>query len=146
MTLTQLRQKFDAKKIRPAVEQAFNETSSVYVEFNRQQLREGRNKYGQLFVPYKNELYAEMKNKQNPLPGFGNADYILTGAFSHEIDAVIEGNDIVTTSHDQKTYKIEQREQAGGGDPSLIYGVNDENKALYIQETFKPVLKNILGI
>lgn len=145
-TLTDLRKKFDKAKIKPALEQAFNENAVAYADLNRKQLKLGKNKAGDTFGPYQDEFYATEKNKKNPLPGFGNPDYILTGDFAREIDAVLKGDTISVTSHDAKTYKIEQREFGLGGDPNLIFGVSSENKKVFQKQNFTPSVKKILDV
>jgi hypothetical protein len=57
----------------------------ILLDANIDQLKHGKRSTGEQIGTYKNESYARMKNRMNPLPGLDSVDLILTGAFARGI-------------------------------------------------------------
>lgn len=69
-----------------------NQTSQLIVD--------GLNKDGRNLKKYKKKEYSEFKNSMNPMPGLGNPDLKLTGAFLKALKLEIVNNkeyDIIST-------------------------------------------------
>lgn len=119
--------------------ESIEETQDEFIKLNKEQLLQGEKSTGESLGFYKNRQYAIRKNQLNPLPGLGVKDYKLTGKYYAGIILKIEGGKIVMTSQDEKTKWLEK-----GSDER--FGLNDENKSLYVEQSLHPVLiKKILN-
>lgn len=112
--------------------ESLDSTSETIADLNRQQLFEGKNAKGGQVGQYRNELYAEEKHRMNPVPGFGNVDLKLTGAFQSRITTNVFGETVITQSTDEKADELARKY----GDD--IYGLNPTFKARYQVETLGP--------
>src|SRR5690348_238105 len=81
------------------LEESIQETESGFIDLNTQQMYEGKNSDGGEIGAYRSEVYAEMKNQMNSLPGFGVPDLKLTGAFYEGYSLRIQGGEIEETSN-----------------------------------------------
>lgn len=89
---------------------------------NRAQLKKGQTAKGTKFKPYASDVYAMMKNRMNPLAGYGNPDLFLTGKFASEIKLVVNLKEGDMGSTDEKTARLE-----GMYGSDNIFGLNDES-------------------
>lgn len=74
---------------------------------NKEQLKEGFDKQGKRLREYRSDLYAQVKNRMNPLPGYGNPDLFKTGAFFEEFTLRVEQKFyFYMYSQDDKYYRL----------------------------------------
>lgn len=73
------------------------------VDEQRTQLKFGKRKDGKRIGKYKNPKYAAKKFAQNPLAGFGNMDWILTGDLSRALFVDVRSDAVIFDSADSKT-------------------------------------------
>jgi hypothetical protein len=106
-------------------------------ELNREQMyREGQTSTGAKLKRYKRERYARAKNRMNPLPGYGNPDFYVTGAFHRGITIQEQAGRIRITSTDRKTPFLLKR------DPE-VFGLTGENLNRYRKQLFPRIMRNI---
>lgn len=122
-------------------------TTDQVVELNQMQLTEGLNAKGDLlgatkpYRPYKMEdgrEYADFKNRINPVPGYGNPDLYLTGAFYEGMYGQVENDVLRIDSRDSKSNALQGKY---GRD---IFGLTEESKAHYVRVVLKPEAFNEL--
>ncbi|MFZ4754274.1 MAG: hypothetical protein ACOYLG_13095, partial [Chitinophagaceae bacterium] len=89
---------------------------------NRAQLKKGQTAKGTKFKPYASDNYASVKNRMNPIPGYGNPDLFVEGKFAAGIKLVVglDGGDMGST--DGKEARLEGMYGADN-----IFGLNDES-------------------
>lgn len=142
MALSSLINKFEKIKVIDIVRDAANNTAEDWAELNREQLLHGLNSQGQPVGEYRSPVYAEVKNRINPLPGFGVPDLKNTGAFHDAIFMRAKGGQVITSSSDWKLSVLEKKYGKS------ILGLNSEYKKLYIFGAFyndiKKQLSNVL--
>ena len=81
-TIKALYRRAQALNIDQVIETALDETvdkGEFFEDQLRKQLTAGFDKTGARLRPYKSRAYAAKKHSQNPLPGYGNPDYRLSG-------------------------------------------------------------------
>lgn len=138
MTIKALHTKISKVNTDQVVEDSMGEVSPLIADRQKDQMREGKNSKGAKIGRYRSPGYARMKNRMNPIPGFGVPDLLLTGAFYNEIFAEPRGNKLVISSTNEKIAKLEDR-----FGPE-IFGLNRNTKAELIREDLRPVfMKNI---
>ena len=113
---------------------SLDQTIDRIADLNREQLKQGITSTGGRLRPYRSRNYAIVKNQMNPLPGLGNPDFLVTGAFHAKIQAERFGDTIGVHSYDQKAESLEARDGA-----DKIYGLIPENHNLYVEEDLTPV-------
>lgn len=113
---------------------AVGKTTREMVMLNREQMAHGIRSDGKQIGRYRNSEYAIMKNALNPLPGLGNVDLILTGAFSDSFDIDVNGEDIDRIATDSKAESLIEKY----GDE--VFGLTDNNQEYYNEEVFYPEL------
>lgn len=136
MTFTELNQtinSFDADKV---VEDVYEETKEPLADLNAVQLLQGLSAKGKNLKSYASPLYAEMKNRMNPLPGYGNPDLRLTGAFYRGIYANIQGGSLSITSSDSKTTDLEKKY----GELNM-FGLSEKYRIEHVIENIDPAFK-----
>lgn len=103
-----------------------NENSAV--EMNRDQLLNGRDSLGEKLKEYVDDQYAELKQRMNPLPGYGTPDLKLTGDFHRgfylDISSIDDGN-FELGSTDEKTQELVDKYNES------IFGLDKENSELF---------------
>ena len=78
---------------------SIEENNRLFVQLNQAQLKKGITSKGTKIRPkYKSPRYAEIKNKQNPEPGFGTPDLFRTGEMFSQMDTVVFDKDYEITS------------------------------------------------
>jgi hypothetical protein len=117
-------------------DQALSDSSAGIADINAEQLSKGISATGQPFSPYRNEAYADFKHKKNPIPGYGNPDYMLTGSFARKIVARVSGDGFSITSTDEKTGELVNRDP---GNPP--FQLSEKFKAEALREVVMPAFK-----
>lgn len=133
MGVLKLIENFKKLNIDKVSSDAMNAKKEFVAESQREQLKQGISSVGGTLRKYRSAAYARKKNQMNPLPGFGNPDLKLTGAFYRGITASVEGGKIVVKSLDEKAQALEAKYNE-----DLIFGLYPEEKALFIAEHLKP--------
>lgn len=143
-TIKGLFNKVSALDIDKVTRDAMEETKDFIAQENVEQMNKGINAEDVKIGRYRNPVYAELKNLQNPLPGYGVPDLRLTGAFYQGIRTEISGDKVITTSNDPKTEKLIK--QYG----PKIFGLSDPYKREFLNDhlrpTFSEKIKEAIGI
>lgn len=116
---------------------AINEHTGEAIELNKDQLLHGIGEDGRKLTPqYSNPLYAAKKASQNPLPGFGVPDLILSGDYTDNFEAKIVNNAILRIeSKDFKEAFLPGRYPKG-------QGLTPENKEILQENISKTYVSN----
>ena len=130
-TIKSVLRKVQAINIPEIARESFVSVETDYAEENKKQLFEGFDKDGSKLKQYRSNKYARVKNEMNPLPGLGNPDFYVTGAFTNSRHVTINGNVIETTYSDEKAARLLER------DPN-ISGLGGSFKLEFINEKLKP--------
>jgi hypothetical protein len=102
-TIKGLYRKVQALQTDQVIENVFVQNEKVLTDENKKQLFAGFDNNGNRLKKYKSSVYALRKASLNPLPGFGNPDYFLTGAFYRGWEKRIDGNVIRDVLNDPKS-------------------------------------------
>jgi hypothetical protein len=132
-TIRSLLKRVENLDIDSIIEKTFVRNEEKFAEKNRQQLFEGFDKDGERLKEYRSTLYAEVKHRMNPIPGEGNPDFKVTGAFYRGIEVRVDAPAIRTLLYDEKSEKLLER------DPNII-GLGGKFKSDLITETLQPEL------
>jgi hypothetical protein len=115
------------------IERTFEESKESMAAYNVDQLERGEGSDGQPLKKYRNPEYAQKKNKLNPIPGLGNPDLRVTGAYHKSLYVEIVGDRVRFLASDIKAPKLE--EQFG---TEVIYGHNQETRKEFIRSVLRP--------
>jgi len=95
-TVAEMLRRMEAINLTAETEDAIQQNQVAIADLNREQLfKEGIDSTGKKLSKYKNEKYALKKNLMNPLPGLGNPDFYVTGAFQKSIYVSAHDNQVV---------------------------------------------------
>jgi len=120
-------------------EKSIEDTKEQLLDFNTEQLFKGLTSMEGNFQQYASPIYADLKASRNPLPGYGNPDLFLTGAFYRGFQAEVSGGLIKIYSTDAKAESLEKKY---GKD--YIYGLSEGYRQEYINEVLrKAFFRNI---
>lgn len=114
---------------------AISDNAEHYVLLNQGQMFEGKGKDRNIGT-YRNfrmkdgRQYRDFKAAKNPLPGVGNVDLKLTGAFYRGMKMEVRGDSIEMDSTDSKAPGL--LEKYGG----QIYGLNAKNQPTFNEVAF----------
>lgn len=133
MSLGDLLESLQSLDLEEVASAAIEETMPELIKRNRDQLYHGITSTGGRLAAYRRRKYAQAKNLMNPLPGFGNPDFYVTGAFYEAIRGEVSGGVVGIHSYDSKAPYLEDRDGADN-----IYGLTFDNQAEYIQEDMGP--------
>lgn len=133
MGLLKLIENFKKLDVGKVSSEAMDAKKEFVADAQREQLKQGISSVGGTLRKYRSAAYARKKNQMNPLPGLGNPDLKLTGAFYRGITASVNSGKIILKSTDEKSQSLEAKY---GED--LIFGIYPEEKALFIAEHLKP--------
>lgn len=138
-TIASFTRRVQAVDIHEIIETSVEETKDEIAVLNRSDLLQGLKADGTKIGdtdPYRFPLYAQEKNEQNSLPGLGNPDLKLTGAFYAGINVTVNRgqNSFTIDSDDQKSGMLQKKYG------NLIFGLTQASKSLYALETLKPIL------
>lgn len=134
-TIPELLQAVQALNINQEAVRSIEATAGMIVEFNRDQLKRGFNARDLRIGPrYRNGQYALMKNEQNPEPGLGIPDLILTGAFTDAIGVEVMEDEYEVFSTDAKAPQLEEKY-------NYILGLGPKKLEQYTTEHVRPVFQ-----
>lgn len=131
MTITGLRQRLQSLDIEKVASNSLDETKDAFVELNKEQMFEGKNKQGDPIGMYQSKQYSAYKNALNPKPGYGVPDLKLTGAFYRGIKMDVSGVRFTVVSTDSKSSALENKY----GD---IFGLSTPFKSEFIDRSLQP--------
>jgi len=121
------------KVIMDTVEQ----NAELMLELNKKQLKEGFDSEGKRLREYKSSLYAEVKHRMNPVPGFGNPDLYKTGSFFLEFTLRVTGKKkFFMYSQDDKYYRLVKDYGEN------IFGLGTDKRTELIDGGFRSDLQN----
>lgn len=118
------------------------QTTDEIAEYNRSQLRSGFDGKGRRLKAYRSKSYAARKNRANPVPGFGNPDYKVTGAYHEAIRAAVEGGLIKLYTTDPDTVKVDFLRKRDNG---AEFGLMLESILAYQKKTIYPDIARSLA-
>jgi hypothetical protein len=113
------------------LEDSFDATKKEMIRLQKDQLLHGERADGKKIGKYRSPSYAKKKHAQNPLAGYGNMDWKLTGELHKEIFADVRENSVVLDSADPKTGKLIEAH----GDP---FGLTEKNSGAYAKDILAP--------
>ena len=138
MTAQGLINQYKAINLQKLAVDSMTENMDLMKELNQDQLLHGQAPDGGKIKQYKKpksgsifggfSAYAVEKNAQNPLPGLGNADLILTGSFRNQFKYFISGIKIFGESTDIKMDKLID----WVGDSKRIFGITTDNRTKFM--------------
>lgn len=132
-TALELQKSLKSVNVKDTAISAMVATVDAYVELNRKQMQAGKGK-NQNIGRYRNPQYAQFKASLYPDAGPGNVDLRLTGDFQARMKGEIAGEEIMVTSEDPKTEKLESSDKYG----TNIWGLNAGTQPTYNEEHFLP--------
>jgi hypothetical protein len=124
--------KFKRLDVVKVSEESLDQIKDDISEAQRQQLIYGISSSGGTLRKYKSKAYAKKKNAMNPIPGIGNPDLKLTGAFHRSITTQVTSGKVIIKASDDKALELEA---SYGKD--VIFGLYREEKALLIEEKLR---------
>lgn len=127
------------QNIRPVAEATARQLAPDFEDAQREQLRHGTSAKGGRLRPYRSPAYAKKKAAMNSLPGYGNPDLKLTGAFYRGIKINITGSKIRLYSTDQKAPMLLQKYSE-----DAVFGLTPPNLADFTETKYKPAYKQNL--
>ena len=138
-TATEIIARLEAVNIELLAELAIEDTAKEFGKLNTEQMEEGKDSKDQKISPgYRSSSYARMKNQMNPKPGMGVPDLKLTGAFYKGYRLQVINGEVIEDSDVPYAPKLEK--QYG----KQIWGLDPENKRLYIEKFLSPGMKKRL--
>lgn len=114
--------------------ESVQQTTGDFTEENKKQLFEGFNKVGGRLRRYGSHKYARVKNEMNPIPGLGNPDLKVTGAFYGGINTTVSGDIIKTISSDAKNDELTAKYKG-------IFGLGGPFKQEYVSKKLRPAFR-----
>jgi hypothetical protein len=130
-TILELKARLQKVDVAYEAETAIDATKTDIITRQKDQLLHGLRADGTLIGKYKSKVYAAKKYAQNPLPGFGNMDWRLTGALYGDIFVDVRRDIYVIDSADPKMQSLEKQ----FGDPM---GLDEANQTGYVEEKLRP--------
>jgi hypothetical protein len=134
ITVAELNRRVKRLNVETTSEESIDQTKEDYKTSQRDQMLHGLKADGSKIGKYRSPAYARRKYAMNPLAGFGNMDWRLTGSLHKEIFVNADNGLIVTGSADEKFNKLAE----AFGDP---LGLGGEYKEKYLQ-VLTPVFVN----
>ncbi len=131
-TIIGLKRKIEAMDVDRIAVSAVSNTTEEMANIQAEQMMHGLDSKGQPIGQYRSPIYAEVKNRMNPLPGFGVPDLKLTGAFYRGIVAKVSGDVVVTDSTDSKSADLQKKYGAD------VFGLDTQYKGEYLREALQP--------
>jgi hypothetical protein len=134
-TIPELLEAVQSLNINQEAVRSIEATAGMIVEFNRDQLKKGFNARDLRIGPrYRNPEYARQKNEQNPEPGLGIPDLILTGAFTDAIGVEVMEEEYEVFSTDAKAPELEKKY-------NYVLGLGPKKLEQYTTEHVRPVFQ-----
>jgi len=117
---------------------AIDKTKDIAVDLNVEQLACGYDSEKKRLKKYRSKSYSDFKQSMNSLPGFGNPDLILTGAFVNSFKLDISGQNLKFSASDSKSDDLTKKY----GDN--IFGLGETNNEYYAQQVVFPIMMNTI--
>lgn len=95
-----------ALDLKEVVQVSVVSTVQEYEQLQKFQMLTGQDSKGNKLGKYKNRKYAEKKFAMNPLAGFGNMDFRLSGDFFKEFFTRAGTNSVFISSGNNKTERL----------------------------------------
>jgi hypothetical protein len=130
-TIAGMRRRWEGLNTRDVAEESIDATREQLADTQRDQMLHGLRADGKPIGKYRNPAYAAMKNAMNPLPGYGNMDWRLTGQLHADIFIDVREGSFVITSGNEKTTELVE----AFGDP---FGIGGEFRNSYVRQ-LRPV-------
>lgn len=135
LTISSLSEKFKTLNTDKVIDESLNETKDEFKAINKSQLKAGKTNTGENVAPkYRRKKYALAKNQMNPLPGLGNPDLFLTGAFYEGIGVEVGKDVFDIISKDEKGPELENKYKD-------IFGLGNNFKKKYLDEDLGPTVQ-----
>lgn len=131
-TINNLRRKFESLDTDTVVRRSLENTTEQLANTQAEQMMRGLDANGNPIGQYRSPVYAEVKNRMNPLPGFGVPDLKLTGAFYRGITAKVSGELVITDSTDPKSADLQKKYG------KEVFGLDGQYKGEFIREALRP--------
>lgn len=136
MSPTEMKRRLQGLDVQAVAVASMEETAQDFIDLNTEQMYAGKDSDGEPIQPdYKSDVYAQMKNRMNPAPGYGVPDLKATGAFYAGYTLKVDAGQVTEDSDVEYADKL--TEQYG----EQIWGLDDENLAAYRTGPFWSVLK-----
>lgn len=139
-TFREMLARFESFNAIDATSEVMGENSDPLTEIVRRQQLSGEDAENKPFYQYRNKEYAEYKHEQNPAPGYGIADFKLTGDFQNAMYLKVTGQDFEFDSSDPKADRLKGLAK---GAPFLK--LSEENKKLAWVEIIRNPFVNKLA-
>lgn len=134
VTIAELNRRLKRLDVPTVAENSMEDTKEDFKNIQRDQLLHGKAQDGGPIGKYRSPAYARKKNAMNPLAGFGNMDWKLTGSLYNDLFVDVRSDTFVTGSADPKFAKLAE----AFGDP---LGLGGEYKEKYVG-VLSPVFVN----
>lgn len=137
-TIANMLRAVEKQDLRDQSLQAMADTSDKYLQHQKDQLFAGFTSKEKKLKPYASHWYAVKKAAMNRLPGFGNPDFYLTGAFYRSFRADIDNEGLVVYAMDEKAPYLESQDPEifTLGEPALAQYIHDV-KPVFAQRIIK---------
>lgn len=139
MTIHGLYDRFQKLDTESIVHESLVATKEGIADQNAEQLLHGLRSDGSEIMPeYSNDLYAQVKNRMNPLPGFGVPDLYKTGSFVEHIKVEVGSDKITEDSTDEKSEMLQKKYSKG---KAKIFGLSKPYRREYLDQNLRPEFK-----
>ena len=139
------------KNAMPSIaEDSIDRTKDKLADLNREQMMEGKNRFGEYLRPtyfedpfFKSyqaaKNYADWKDRITPssLRPYGVPNLFIIGVFHGSLSPVVSGGKIIFTSDFYAEGEIKDKYNG-------LYGLNNEKKAIYINESLRPAFNGLV--
>lgn len=126
---------------------AILENEKKAIELNQDQLLGGTDAFQEKLKEYRDDEYAELKNRMNPKPGYGTPDLKFTGDFYKGFFIDVMSLDEGYFELDSTDEKAESLTERYG---EAIFGLDDAKETIFwidnVFESFARILFNRTGI
>jgi hypothetical protein len=142
-TVTDFRKRLALINVETEAEGSVLDTRDTIIEKQRNQLLHGFRADDTPIGRYRSHEYAQLKHDLNPLAGFGNMDWKLTGSLHNKVFVKVNKSVYDIFSADSKTQKLVARL----GDP---FGLSKQSQSEWVDETLHDVfikrMKTAIGV
>lgn len=113
-----------------------------YLKLVKEQLLAGEDvAYNKIIPDYKQEKYATIKERRNPLPGFGTPDLYYTGAMFEAMRIARDANQLTIISDVDYFESLQKKYDSGLLGNAPVFGLNEDNKDIFRQTILYPLLR-----
>lgn len=108
-TLVNLLKAVENLNVREIALDSMGQTSQQFLKHQKDQLYAGFDSKGKRLHRYASSIYAEMKQRMNSTPGYGNPDLKLTGDFYRSFRADLDNEGLRISAWDEKAPMLEDK-------------------------------------